>query len=295
MTRTLIGYSSAYLVHLDRVKEEEKERFLGVPPFFVLLGVAVILHLALMIPAYLWQSDPLPQTKQVHLAFGKKSEKAGGSGNTEGGDASVSSMGDAVANLDSMFQPPPQPTVQRPTTPSPMPPSLQDMPPVVAEGFPQTTSVSPGLPLRKMQVARHGTSNASVMPRSATGTEGTGGMGEGGSGGGEGNGGEGGNDASVRAVISRYEQLLSGWIDRHKIYPADALRQGLQGRVVVRLRVTRTGSVVMKSIERSSGHRALDQAVLETVTRSAPMPAVPSEYPGGEQLEFLIPISFTVK
>jgi protein TonB len=291
---TTIGYTSRYLLHLDRLKHDERERGAGIPPFMVLIGLALLLHLGVMIPAFfLERSADFVQTKQVSLAFGKKTGELGGTGSASGGAAEQgggnrASSNEAIASLDSYFAPPkpaPSPTTTLPPrTPQKLSPSSNMVPPP-----PSSTATAPATPTRH---------NAGIIPRSTAPTGnglGMGGIGAGGSGGGVGHGGEGGSNSATRAVISKYEQLLSGWVDRHKIYPPEALQQKMEGRVVVRLRITRKGEVVRTSIQTSSGHRLLDNAVLETVKRASPVPIVPSEYPGGVHLEFLIPVHFSVQ
>ncbi len=104
-----------------------------------------------------------------------------------------------------------------------------------------------------------------------------------------------GNDTSMsaqtaEAVRARYEQEISGWIQQHKLYPSSA--NGREGRVVVRMRIDRTGAVRYYAIEQTSGVQALDDAALDMVRRANPVPAVPANYPAANLVEFLIPISF---
>ncbi len=290
----VIGYSSAYLTHLERLKRDERERAAGIPPFMALLLTAVALHLGVLLPWMIFKSHaPVAETRQVHLTFGKKTGEYGGGPAPSSPPAAHqgTSMNDAVTSMDRMFSPPP-PVKTAPLPPSPgqatPKPSPVAEPDVTPPARPESSYSQPG-----REAARH---MSRPELRNSGGSSGNTGAHQGdGSGGGSGTGGEGGTDSAAREVISKYEQLLSGWIDRHKIYPAAALKDGMEGKVVLRLRIRRNGEVIRAAIERSSGYVLLDQAVLETVTRSAAMPAVPSEYPGGAQLEFLIPIRFSVK
>lgn len=102
-----------------------------------------------------------------------------------------------------------------------------------------------------------------------------------------------GNTQSARAeAMARYEQLLSAWIEKHKIYPKQAYEDGMQGRVILRIRILRTGQVLFSKVEQSSGYALLDEAVVATMREANPVPAVPPSYPGGRMLEFRIPIDF---
>ena len=295
----IIGYSSAYLTHLDRLKRDEKERFSGIPPFMALLIAAAALHVGMLLPWMAMKHNaPLPDTRQVHLTFGKKTGEYGGPASPSGsGPARTIPSNEAISSMDRMFSPPP-PVKVAPPLPAPSPLATAALVSKASDAAtatlsnieqhtPPTSSLYPTGPALRHAISRSRLGGSGEAGSDSKGTEGNGaGIGE---------GGDGGTDSAAREVISKYEQLLSGWIDRHKIYPASALKQGMEGKVVLRLRIRRNGEVVRSGIERSSGYSLLDQAVLETVTRSAPMPAVPAEYPGGAQLEFLIPIRFSVK
>jgi protein TonB len=95
---------------------------------------------------------------------------------------------------------------------------------------------------------------------------------------------------TAEAIRERYEQQISGWIQRHKIYPAGAA--GAYGRVVVRMRIDRAGAVRYYALEQSSGNNIIDAAAVDMVRRANPVPAVPANYPAGNLIEFLIPITF---
>lgn len=102
-----------------------------------------------------------------------------------------------------------------------------------------------------------------------------------------------GNSTEKEAeLMSRYEQLISLWIEKFKQYPMDARTQGLQGETVVRIRIDRKGNVRYYLLERSTGHAILDRAAIDMVRRANPVPAVPNDYPKGDLIEFLIPVNF---
>ena len=70
----------------------------------------------------------------------------------------------------------------------------------------------------------------------------------------------GSNSAKESEMMSRYEQLISLWIEKFKLYPADARSQGMQGETVVRIRIDRQGNIRYYILERSTGFQMLDQA-----------------------------------
>jgi len=101
--------------------------------------------------------------------------------------------------------------------------------------------------------------------------------------------------AGPEEIVQRYEQAISVWISRNKVYPDEAKRRRIEGSPTVRVRINRQGKVLYHVIERSSGDAFLDQALMNMVKAADPMPAVPENYPQGEELEFLIPVSFSLK
>jgi protein TonB len=109
----------------------------------------------------------------------------------------------------------------------------------------------------------------------------------------KGNGSVMGNSTAKEAeMMSRYEQLISLWIEKFKKYPDEARSQGMQGETVVRIRIDRQGTVRYYILERSTGHQVLDKAAIDMVKRANPVPAVPNDYPQGDLIEFLIPVNF---
>lgn len=95
-------------------------------------------------------------------------------------------------------------------------------------------------------------------------------------------------------VTQRYTQVLSLWLYKFRDYPEAARTQGLTGKALIRLRIERTGRILFYQLDRSTGHPILDSAIRDMVYRANPVPAAPGHFPGGQQLEFLIPIAFTL-
>lgn len=115
------------------------------------------------------------------------------------------------------------------------------------------------------------------------------------SGNGHGNGSPSRGSKEGQEIIRNYEQEISLWIKSHPVYPELARRQHLEGNPVVRIRITSDGHIVYNAIETSSGNAIIDQAALDTISRSNPLPRVPSNYPSDEKMEFLIPVSFSLE
>lgn len=60
---------------------------------------------------------------------------------------------------------------------------------------------------------------------------------------------------------------------RGRLYPADAIAQGLQGEALVLLVIDERGQVVATRLEHSSGHAILDEAALRAVRSLQSLPA----------------------
>ena len=102
-----------------------------------------------------------------------------------------------------------------------------------------------------------------------------------------------GNSSAKEAeMMSRYEQLISLWIEKFKKYPDEARSQGMQGETVIRIRIDRQGNIRYYILERSTGFEVLDRAAIDMVKLANPVPAVPNDYPQGDLIEFLIPVNF---
>lgn len=71
-------------------------------------------------------------------------------------------------------------------------------------------------------------------------------------------------------------------------YPAEAIRLGLEGEVLVFMMLDANGNVVAARIEAGSGHALLDQAALEAVRR---LRSLPTDAPQ----EVLLPVRFRLR
>lgn len=96
-------------------------------------------------------------------------------------------------------------------------------------------------------------------------------------------------------VLSHYEQAISSWIQRFKLYPEEAKKARLTGDAVLRVRIDRRGNVRYSALESSTGSPELDRAALEMVRRANPVPPASPDYPAAEVIEFLIPVSFRLQ
>ncbi len=81
----------------------------------------------------------------------------------------------------------------------------------------------------------------------------------------------------ARALLRKYIRQVGKALKRDFSYPRAAVRQGLQGTVVLELVIDGDGHVREARIARSSGHGVLDEAALEAVRRVTRVPRPPSE------------------
>ena len=92
-----------------------------------------------------------------------------------------------------------------------------------------------------------------------------------------------------------YREQLAHRVMRRRRYPAQAVRLGMEGTVLVWVRIHRDGSLaVPPRLEGSSRFRVLDAEALRMVEAAAPFSPLPSE-PPRESAEFVIPVSFSLR
>jgi TonB family protein len=89
-----------------------------------------------------------------------------------------------------------------------------------------------------------------------------------------------------------WQKELGAHLDRHKRYPADRASKGAE--ILVTFVLDRTGHVLSSSIVRGSGDPSFDQAALDMLKRSDPVPA-PPPLVADEGLSFTLPVIFRVK
>lgn len=95
-------------------------------------------------------------------------------------------------------------------------------------------------------------------------------------------------------IVKRYTQEISLLVEQHKNYPAEIIKQGLEGKTLVRIRINRGGHIVYSAIEVSSGNETIDQMALAMVKDTGAMPPFPDTY-HEDEIEFLLPVSFILQ
>lgn len=90
-----------------------------------------------------------------------------------------------------------------------------------------------------------------------------------------------------------YIAVLHAWLAKHREYPRAARMRRQEGVVMLYFAIDRDGRLLNYRIERSSGHRLLDEAVEQMIRRAAPLPPVPPDLFDG-RFEVVVPIRFTI-
>lgn len=94
----------------------------------------------------------------------------------------------------------------------------------------------------------------------------------------------------VKSLISRWGATIRKKVERRKTYPSAA--SGAEGKVTLRLTVTRGGALAGVSVARSSGNAALDKAAVQAVSRAGSFAAAPDGLTDASY-SFTLQISFT--
>lgn len=256
--------------------------YLSPRDFWKMIGVAFVVHVLAVVVASLWPSNTVTDIPVRALSFrlGDADRTAAYAPAPSVADTSppiAPPVMQAVSADSWRATPLPSPVVPAPLKPLPKPmkapkvvkevAKIKESVPLPAQPAPPPPAIAP-LPQQYVR-------EAGGVPEGVSGGQGV------------------SSNAAAQteqAIRTRYEQQISGWIQRHKLYPAEA--GGREGRAVVRVRIDRAGNVRYYAIEQSAGMTALDNAALDMIRRANPVPAVPENYPAGTLVEFLIPITF---
>jgi len=91
-----------------------------------------------------------------------------------------------------------------------------------------------------------------------------------------------------------WEGLVLGALNKVKRYPREAHFTRQQGVPYIRFVMNRQGKVLSVQIERSSGHRVLDQEALSLPGRAQPLPGPPEDIKG-DAIELVVPVEFFMR
>jgi len=89
----------------------------------------------------------------------------------------------------------------------------------------------------------------------------------------------------------QYVSVCQAWLQLHTKYPPEAREGGIEGMGIVMLVITRDGTLESHQLYQSTGHRILDDAMMEAVSRASPFPPFP-ESRTDDTATLLLPVKF---
>lgn len=92
----------------------------------------------------------------------------------------------------------------------------------------------------------------------------------------------------------KWQTKLLAYLEKHKSYPADARRKRQTGIAYLHFRIDGAGRVMSAEISKSSGHPALDKAVMELIEKASPVPAPPGVF-ASTGVELTVPVRFQLR
>ena len=92
---------------------------------------------------------------------------------------------------------------------------------------------------------------------------------------------------------TEYSKKLRDIIKENQRYPVMAMRNHLQGTVMVGFILHRSGKLLECHVTQSCGHQILDRAALRAVSIGEPYPSFPEDL-GLSQAGFIIPVTFSI-
>ena len=92
-----------------------------------------------------------------------------------------------------------------------------------------------------------------------------------------------------------YAKGMHASMESHKRYPIAARKLGIEGDVVVKIKIDRVGKLIgTPSVAKSCGPEVLDQEALRMVQKAAPFNPLPSEFVK-DTATIKLPVRFRLK
>jgi protein TonB len=98
----------------------------------------------------------------------------------------------------------------------------------------------------------------------------------------------------MAGAAADYMSILQAWLEKHKEYPRSARLRRIEGAVLLYFAIDGDGRVLSYRIERSSGHRMLDNETLAMIDRAQPLPPIPADM-DRDRLEVVVPVQFSLR
>jgi len=101
-------------------------------------------------------------------------------------------------------------------------------------------------------------------------------------------------EGQIEDLRSRYLRKVLERLEAAKRYPRLAYRRGLEGTVEIEFTISGDGNAAAAEIRQSSGHRSLDAAAAEMVSRATPFHPIPTELET-DSLDLTVPVAFKIE
>jgi protein TonB len=99
---------------------------------------------------------------------------------------------------------------------------------------------------------------------------------------------------SERQAISSYMNAIVGLINNEKRYPSASQRRGQEGRVVLKVRISRVGKLLNVDVMERSPYAELDDAAVDTIRRIEKYPPFPLDIAKSE-ISFKVPVEYRLR
>ncbi len=98
---------------------------------------------------------------------------------------------------------------------------------------------------------------------------------------------------SEQQQTDAYSKALQTHLAKFNQYPAEARKQGLEGTVIVHMKLDREGKLLSEEVAQGSGNEILDKAARKMVQAASPYPAMPQDFFADAKIgEFMVPIVY---
>lgn len=101
-------------------------------------------------------------------------------------------------------------------------------------------------------------------------------------------------EAQDSAAHSAWIRSIAAKLEQAKKYPPQARKNSIEGYVIVRFTIDRSGKVIERVVSRTSCSEVLDQEALAAVRRASPFPRIPAHVQG-TTVSFKVPLMFVAR
>ncbi|MCW9710287.1 energy transducer TonB [Avibacterium sp. 21-586] len=88
------------------------------------------------------------------------------------------------------------------------------------------------------------------------------------------------SSGNLKTDRASWQSLLMAHLQRYQRYPAQSLKNQIEGKPIVTIEIDHSGRVLSARLKKSSGNEELDSEAVNTVRRASPLPKPPYEIMG---------------